>query len=61
LHDSHTIGHGRGASSTYGTVEDQSGEDQVRPPPIEVFQQHGGERRKGEGPEARATHSNARR
>lgn len=51
LYDWHSIGQGRGASDTYGTVEDQAGEDQVRPTPIEVLQQHSSERGEGEGSE----------
>ena len=46
--------------ATYSTVQDQSGEDEVCPSPIKILQQHGGERREGEGSEPRTTHGDAR-
>lgn len=54
-------GQRRDASATYGTVEDQSGEDQVRPLPIEVVQQHVGEGGESERSEPGATYGDARR
>ncbi|PSN31338.1 hypothetical protein C0J52_24733 [Blattella germanica] len=51
--DGHTV------FCTYCTVEDETGKDEVGPPPSEVLQQHDGQWSEGESSEPRATHGDA--
>lgn len=46
--------------TTYGTVENEPGEDEVGPPPVEVLQQHRGKGCKRERPEPRSADGDAR-